>query len=178
QYTPGAGHNVLQLGTAEPEGPADAGELVCLPGWQRSGAVAPITVDRLDAAGGDVSVDVSAGYDRLERWRRRVTWTADALRVVDDVALAEPDTDIVLFRWHLGTDVEVSIAGSGREFVVAWPEASLTIEGSAPLTVSQCPWPDNTVSCTGGREPLHTCLVVRSTNPERGLNLTTTVTAK
>ena len=177
-YATGVGHNILQLGTALPETTADAGEYVWLPGWQKRGGVAPITVDRLDAAGGEIVVDATACYDGLARWRRTVVWSADQLTITDDVALADGDEDVVLFRWHLGTEDEVAITREGRRFTITWPAATVTIKGDAPLVVTQVKLPDHTLEGhTGGEDPgnEHACLIVQSQASLAALTLTTCV---
>ena len=177
-YSTGVGHNVLQLGTAFPDKPANAGEHVSFPGWQKRGGVAPITVHRLDAGGGEVTVDGIACYDGLSRWHRTVTWSSAELAVNDVVELAEGTPDIVLFRWHLGTKDEVTITGEGERHEAAWPRARIVIEGNAPLSVSQVKLPDNTLEGHNGDEDPgneHTCIVVRSQDPCSALTLQTRV---
>lgn len=177
-YTTGVGHNVLQLGTAFPEKLADAGQHVSLPGWQKRGTVAPITVHRLDAEGGDVTADGTDGYANVQRWLRRVSWTADSLTIQDDVALVDGEQDIVLFRWHLGTRTETVISRSGNEFTVEWPDATIHLTGSAGLAVSQVTLPDNTLEPPDDAEPNHTCIVVQSAEPVAEFSLRTAVTAR
>ena len=187
-YTSGAGHNVLQLGIQFPEGLADAGKRVTLPGWQKAGGLAPITVRRLDATGGEVLVDATACYDGLARWHRTVSWNVGELVVVDDVALTEGTEDIVLFRWHLGTADEVSIREEEGHFRVAWPgaqdgqwPAEILLESTVPLSVAQIRLPDNTLAGHDGSENprnSHTCLTVRSREKVRAIRLTTQVAAK
>jgi hypothetical protein len=177
-YTTGVGHNVLQLGTAFPEELADAGQLVSLPGWQKRGTVAPIMVHRLDADGGDVTVDGTDGYEKVYQWLRRVRWTAGGVAVQDDVTLVDGEQDIVLFRWHLGTRAQVNISGSGQEFTVEWPDALLRLTGSTDITVTQVTLPDNTLEPPDDAEPHHTCVVVQSTEPCSAFALNTKVRVK
>lgn len=178
-YTPCVGHNVLQLGTRFPEGPSDAGKLVWHPGWQKAGGVAPITVHRLDVEGGEVEVDGTACYDGLSRWRRTVTWDKNGVTVKDDVALVQGQDDVVLFRWHLGAASEIAISGEGTHHSVAWPDADIALESSAPVTVSQTPWPDNTLAGHNGSDDpknTHTCVIVQSQARLSAFQLTTRVT--
>jgi len=177
-YATGVGHNVLQLGTAFPERLGNAGEYVTYPGWQKRGGVAPITVNRLDAAGGDITVDGTACYDRLAKWRRSVTWNSTELEVHDEVILDGDAQDIILFRWHLGTEESVAITGEGTRFTATWSGAAITLESSAPLTVSQIPMPDHTLAGhTGDEDPgnVHTCLTVQLQNPQNTFTLTTKI---
>lgn len=177
-FSSGLGHNVLQLGTREARA-VDAGETLVLEGWQERGVVAPITVHTLDVDGGDVSLEVASGYDGLSKWRRGVSWDLGRVKVRDIVELVEGRTEIVLFRWHLGTNAQVSISGEGTCWKVKWPEAMVAIDASAPLAVSQTRLPDNTVNEAAdkaGPDAMHTCLVVQSAEPVAALRLTTDVT--
>lgn len=177
-FATGVGHNVLQLGIEPPDSPADAGDYVHKPGWQSRDCVAPIQVRRLDASGGEVTVDATGGYDRLARWGRTVTWAADSMTIADDVVLSSGESDVVLFRWHLGTEQEVTVEGSATNYVISWPVASVTLECDVPIRVTQLLMPDNTLAGhDGSDEPknVHTCIVVQSASPVAGLQLVTHV---
>jgi hypothetical protein len=164
-YQSGVGHNVLQVGSALPD--------------KRP---APITVHRLDAAGGDVTVDPTACYPGIGRWLRRVTWTADGVTVADDVALDDGRRDTILFRWHLGTTEAAALAGEGKAFTLRWTGAEMALEASSPLVVSQEPLPDATLGSRSRDaqegDARHTCIVVRSREPVAALRLTTRVTPR
>ena len=69
---------------------------------------APITVKRMDAKGGDVTVEAGAGYPTVARWQRQVVWTAKRMEITDVVTLKKPGK--VLFRWHLGSELSLKIA--------------------------------------------------------------------
>lgn len=178
KYSTSVGHNVLQLGTNFPANPFEPGKALPLPGWQQRRAITPISVQRLDAKGGDVTVSCETGYDDLMRWQRRVQWRANLLAVTDDVALSGDKTNIVLFRWHLGTAERVTIRDGGSRAEVSWPDAKMTLTASAPILISQAPLPDNTLR---GHVPTedegnnHTCVVVQSLEPQTGLRLETEV---
>ncbi len=158
------GHNVLQLGDALPKR-----------------AVAPLTVHRLAADGGDVTVDATAGYAGLTCWRRRVTWTARELTVADTVEFAADRREVLLFRWHLGSGAPVAIAGDGTRFTVTGAGVTLVLAGSAPLLVTQELMPDNSVVARDWDDPapdhLHPCVVMRTATPVERLTLTTCVRA-
>jgi hypothetical protein len=99
--------------------------------------------------------------------------------VQDLVKLAEAKKDTVLFRWHLGTESEVTIQGENEHYSVTWPDAKMELTADAPLTVTQLKLPDNTLAGhTGGEEStnIHTCVVVQSRDPVSALKLTTQVT--
>ena len=174
-YASGAGHNVLQIGSLHPEAPERPGEFVLPRGWQKPRSVAPITVHRLDEYGGDISINGTDCYDRLQRWHRQVTWTWARLTVIDHVVLSDAEEDIILFRWHLGISQEVIITGGDRRFQASWDNVTIALEGSEPVLVSQQKMPDHTLDMRK-HDHLHTCLVVYSANKVSRLNLRTQIT--
>lgn len=157
----GAGHNVLQIGSA-------ASGAAC------KGRDAAITVTRLDAAGGDVTVDATAAYDgaQLQKWTRRVRWSDEGLRIDDRVNAAQPE--IMLFRWHLGGDwpVEITVQTPGYRWRISWLGGALTLQADAPLKVSSVKMPHG---LTYTRRAMHTCLIVETASPVGSLQLTTRV---
>jgi len=180
-FSTGMGHNVLQIGLAEP---FPASERVSkhkgLPdGWQKTRTVAPITVRRLDAKGGEIFVDVTGGYDELLRWHRNVAWSADEVTVEDEVQLTPGREEIIVFRWHLGAQKPASIGGGADGFTIDWPEAALTLRGSEALVVSQEERENSSLerdpSLPPDTYPTHTCVVVRTAAPTDSLTLTTRV---
>ena len=160
-YTSCVGHNVLQLGMRVPE--EDIANRAEPPtGWQGAGVVAPIDVQRLDKEGGHVVVRVDDGYEGLNLWERTVRWDSEELVVVDMVDLADEGRDLVLFRWHLGTDSEVSVErGTGNGWSVDWEGGVLSLDASVPLTVSQKKMPDHTL-VEDDQDHLHTCILAQS----------------
>ena len=180
-FSTGMGHNVLQIGPAEP---LPATEGVPRPrglpiGWQKAKTVAPITVRRLDAQGGEILVDVTQGYDGLLRWHRTVTWSAEEVTVEDEVQLPPGRQEIILFRWHLGAQAPVTISGGADGFTIDWPEATLTVRGSEALVVSQEERENNTLerssSLPPDTYPTHICAIVKTAAPAGRLALTTRV---
>ena len=85
---------------------------------------------------------------------------------------------VMLFRWHLGTDLPVNITGEGGHWQVAWPDGTLALTSPVPVTVTQEQLPDNTI-CLGkkdnGGDFMHTCIVVRWMQSVLSVSLTTTV---
>ncbi|HOT49737.1 MAG TPA: heparinase II/III family protein [Candidatus Hydrogenedentes bacterium] len=162
-FASGAGHNVLQLGTEEPK-PRDAGDTYAPSGWQERGVVVPLDVRRLDKQGGEVALEVKSGYAGLRSWRRSVAWDADRMEVEDKVELGAGQANIVMFRWHLGTNEKVSIEEKDGAFRVVWPDAAGTINASVPIVVTQMKMPDNTINTVSEGKPdtLHTCLIVQT----------------
>jgi hypothetical protein len=177
-YQSAVGHNALQLGTYYPDEPRRLGKDAPLPGWQKRGAIAPITVQRLDDKGAVVTISCQSGYTNLARWDRRVQWRADWLTVKDAVDLKEGETDIILFRWHLGTTNRVTISENENRHEVRWPDAKMSLKANAPISVTQVRLPDNTLE---GHTPSertdnnHTCIVAQTREPRAALLLDTEV---
>lgn len=168
-YMSVAGHNVLQLGDLPPEKLTPAA--LRRAGQIREGArrAAPITVHRMDAAGGSASVDVSAVYADVVRWVRHVEWDRDGVDVRDEVELARPE--IALFRWHLGEPGRAAVTpGEGR---IRVGDTVLVYEADAPLAVRVESMPDGTLLPRGVNH--HACVVVRTTGPVARLHLRTRV---
>ncbi|MCX6970695.1 MAG: heparinase II/III family protein [Verrucomicrobia bacterium] len=176
-YQSGAAHNVLQLGT-EPVPSAPISSPVALPGWQKAGGrpTVPLAVKRLDAKGGEVTLNATGRYDNLKKWERTVSWNDDHLSVTDEVLVPETRPQVVLFRWHLGTDGALKITGEGRRWTVAWADATIGLEGSEAITVSVEQMPDNTILdrtyAEAVHDHLHPCIVVQSSQPVAALKLT------
>ncbi|NQT91508.1 MAG: heparinase II/III family protein, partial [Lentisphaerae bacterium] len=172
-YTSGVGHNILQLGVdirEEDISNDDANPV----GWQDPGVVAPIKVHKLDEAGGHVGLALDHGYEGLKLWERDVRWDCEGLVVTDSVTLADGCRDAVLFRWHLGTDSEVSVeSGTGDVWTVAWEDGVLSVDGSVPLHVSQKKMPDHTLD-PDDQDHQHTCILVQSVENVSHCTLTTT----
>jgi hypothetical protein len=179
-FASGMGHNVLQLGTAEP-GSTKAGDTLALPGWQQPGLIAPINTERLDDKGGEVSLTIESGYDGLRSWKRNVRWDADSMKIDDDVSLAQEKTNTVLFRWHLGTNDDVDVKGEGGKWLVTWGDAAITLHASSGIDVSQMKLPDNTINAVSEeylKDGRHTCIMVTSASPVSAFSLSTKVSQK
>jgi hypothetical protein len=164
-YGSGFGHNVLQLGAFSADQAQASARENPPRGLQSMGGLASIDVLRLDATGGEVSVNVESGYqDLLQRWRRRVLWTSNRLCVEDEVST--PGPEIIGFRWHLGTSEVPVITGHGNRFRVVWSDAAMTVNASELLTVSCESLPDHTLQLRKWEDPdvdhMHTCVVVRT----------------
>jgi len=171
-YTSGVGHNVLQLGESVLE--ENVGNDDPRPrGWQREGVIAPIKVHRLDESGGHVVIRVDHGYDGLKLWERDVHWDCQGLVVTDSVALADGCRDTMLFRWHLGTALDVSLEREAEDvWTATWNDCTMIIKGPAPVDVSQKKMPDHTLD-DDDQDHLHTCILVRSVEDVNRGTLTT-----
>ena len=175
-YTSCVGHNVLQLGNRDLE---DNGGACDDPpaGWQSQGVVAPIDVHSLDEAGGRLSLRIDHGYEGLEMWERDVRWDGARLVVADAVTLIDGHQDTFLFRWHLGTGLDVSIACHAEDAWTAnWEDSVVSIKSSVPINVLQKKMPDSTLE-ENDQDHQHTCIVVVSTGKGGKFTLTTEVCA-
>ena len=160
-YSTVVGHNVLEIEGLKPKK-----------------APAPMTVSRLDASGGELTVDGTTCYPGLKQWQRRVTWDRSQLLVEDRVTAPADKSAFMLFRWHLGTDQPATLSGEGGNWQAVWPDGTLALTSSVPLIVTQEKLPDNTV-CLGRKDDgwdfMHTCVLVRTAPSVSCANLTTTV---
>jgi hypothetical protein len=176
-YASGRGHNVLQLGEAVPSEEALAQGFPL--GWQKIRAIAPITVRRLDARGGNIVVNGTAGYDGLKRWRRHVVWNIGQVTVEDSVQMVPAQPQVVLFRWHLGLTRNPRILADGNGAHVLWPGIRVSIAADAPLDMTIEQMPDHTLQYRAwdDKRPdhLHACLVVKTTIPVQRYRMTTQV---
>jgi hypothetical protein len=116
-YDSVVGHNVLQTGDEK---------------FPEKRHEAPITITKLDATGGDLTVEPGAGYANVKRWTRRVRWNADRIDITDTLSLVAPDT--ILLRWHLGSENPLAIAPdpgapAGEKFTATLPAGRLEFPG-------------------------------------------------
>ena len=162
-YSTVAGHNVLEIEGLKPKK-----------------APASIEATRLDANGGELTVDATACYPGLKQWQRRVTWDQSEMLVEDRVAAPADRPVAMLFRWHLGTDQPIKISGEGGSWQVMWPDGMLTLTSSVQVSVSREDLPDHTV-CLGatknGWDFTHACVIVRCLQSALGAEFKTTIRA-
>ncbi len=172
-YASGAGHNVLQIGTFFPERPYPAQTTPRYTGWQQPGCVSSITVHQLNEQRGKVHVECSDCYTETRQWLREVDWTAQELCIRDIVSLKESN-EIILFRYHLGTNETIRIKNADHRYEVQWSDAVINILGSVPLELSQYKAPDSTI--TAKEDFMHTCLEIRTKQAISEVNIEVTVT--
>lgn len=155
-YSTVLGHNVLEV-----------------PGVAAKKGKAKIEVKRLDADGGEVTVDPTPCYPGVKRWMRKVSWGADQLEVEDEVVFPQGKPQIAVFRWHFGTREDLAVSGSGKQYCVTWKDAEMTLSSSVPITVQTELFPDNTVNLGEkvGPDYLHRCVVVRTVEPGEKWNV-------
>jgi len=98
--------------------------------------------------------------------------------VNDKVVLSEGKTDIILFRWHLGTTQPVKISERENRCEVTWPDAKLTLKADAPILVTQVRLPDNTLEGHIGSKNTdnhHICIGIQTRERRTTLMLDTEV---
>jgi hypothetical protein len=134
-----------------------------------------MTVRTLDAAGGHVQIDTTAAYLTAESCTREVRWSRDRrVEVLDRARLSfAVSAGTEWYRFHTGSAEPVAISGSGREWMVRWPGAVMTLKGDRPIRVLQEPWPDRV-------QPPFRHVVVRilAAREEQALTLATTLTVE
>jgi hypothetical protein len=98
----------------------------------------PITVSRMDAAGGELEIHPTPAYPQLQDWARKISWDTTHLTVHDSVAVKEGTKHQLTFRYLLGTQEKMtvtpvklndSLAGyayditipAGRKEFTGWP---------------------------------------------------------
>lgn len=169
-----AGHNVLQVGEMDLESVTWNQQVERFGQAVGQKRAAPISVERLDADGGALTVDVSDSTPGARRWVRRVEWNADQMRVIDEVELVRPD--IVVFRWHLGItpDQRADVDGTTLQA----DAFSIRIEADQPITTALEAMPDATLRWSKQDPSTHQCLVVRSDERVRTFRMETRIDAR
>jgi hypothetical protein len=164
-----AGHNVLQIGDAPPEQLKH--DLLPQVGQILNAAhrQAPITVERMDEGGGSASIDLSHCYRGISKWVRHVEWDRQRVIIKDSVEL--PADNILQFRWHLGVPMSVARHETPGE-TIAGP-VRLSYQSNSPLSAVVEGMPDATLQ--RGVITEHACVVVRTVDPVRSLELLTQV---
>lgn len=164
-----AGHNVLQVGDSAPEQltPAvlrHAGQIL-----SPDHRAAPITVERMDDAGGIASVDASACYDSVTQWKRRVEWNRTSVNIEDEVALKQ--ADLVQFRWHLGVSADAPRRTSAGQVTAG--DVTVMYSADQAIAARVESMPDATLAPNAITQ--HACVVLRTERPVQRLKLKTQV---
>lgn len=150
-----SGHSVLQIGASQD---------------LSRGCSAPMAVRRLDAGGGEVTVDAGDCYQTGTIWRRRVAWEMDGLVTVVDSATLPTPTSGEWFRFHTGSRTPLDIRNERDLWMIRWPGATITIEADQKIAVSQVLWPDYLDG-----EGSHYLVNVSTVSPTFDLRLTTRI---
>lgn len=164
-----AGHNVLQVGDTAPDkltptALKHAGQILT-----KGHRAAPITVERMDDAGGVAIVDASACYESTAKWKRRVEWDPSSVTITDEVELKQPD--IVQFRWHLGVPAGAPTRTSAGQITAG--DVSITYNADATVAARIESMPDATLASKEITQ--HACVVLRTDSPVQRLKLKTEI---
>ena len=159
KYARAAGHGIMQIGELVPRARAVS---------------APITVERLDQAGGKVAVDTTAAYQGVRSCRRQVEWQASGRALITDSVELEADVPAgtEFFRFHTGANAPVTISEMKGGWRVTWPGVMMQITSESPIEVEQVQWPDAV------KEPfVHQAIIIRSAEARSSLELRTSIDA-
>ncbi|RYD38732.1 MAG: heparinase [Verrucomicrobiaceae bacterium] len=168
-YRSVAGHNVLQVGNAAPgdlKGDVMRASGQILDVAHRS---APITVERMDASGGSVSVDASGCYAATEKWVRQATWDSEGVAVKDEVILRKADH--VTFRWHLAAPADALPIMEDGSIRIGGIGVSYGADAPVTATVEAMPGFDPRLDKAAG----HACVVIRSKEPVKSMTITSRI---
>jgi hypothetical protein len=104
---------------------------------------APMFVNTLGPAGGNVDINTSAAY-LGSTCTRNVSWdSAGNVRVIDNVSLASAAAaGVEIYRFHTGSSQPLTITGSDKEWDVAWNGTTLHISADSPIVVDQVTSPN------------------------------------
>ncbi len=153
-YASAAGHNVLQIDPVRPHGQA---------------VDAPVSVARLDASGGLVSIDLAKGYPATTRYIRTVEWSAQLVRVQDSIDFhADVPAKTELLRYHIGAREPPRVEHALGAWMVSWSGAALKVTSGANLAVSIRQWPDRTTA-----EGVHHVVVIELLESRREASIVT-----
>ena len=158
-YAGTGGSNVMQIGGVDPTSrPVDV----------------PMFIHALDAAGGDIDIDMSTAYVGAN-CQRNVTWSTTAttgtFKITDQVGLSQTaGRGSEFYRFHTGSIDPVTIAGSGTRWTVTWPGTSVSIESDSPIEIDQVEQADKL-----GPPDHHQAIRIFSTGQTDRLTLVTTV---
>ena len=127
-YASVAGSNIMQVDQLTPSGVAVS---------------APLAVNRLDANGGDVSIDSSGAYLGAT-CTRNISWDQTGLvKIVDQATLSSPvPSGTEFYRFHTGSAQPLNITGAGKLWAVSWRGTTMKITSDQPITVQQIVRPD------------------------------------
>ena len=127
-FASSAGSNIMQVDQLAPSGMAVS---------------APLAVNRLDANGGDISIDSSGAYLGAT-CTRNISWDQTGLvKIVDQANLSSAvPSGTEFYRFHTGSSESLNITGSGKLWNVTWRGTTMKITSDKPIEVIQITSPD------------------------------------
>lgn len=94
----------------------------------------PITERRLTANEVNLRINGSIGFESLNHWYRDIFFNEQEIRIVDDLTFKLGERRAIKFRWHLGTDEDVTIEYT-RRWLVSWSEFQLEFQTTSPIEI-------------------------------------------
>jgi Heparinase II/III-like protein len=127
-FASSAGSNIMQVDQLAPSGMAVS---------------APLAVNRLDANGGNISIDSSGAYLGAT-CTRNISWDQTGLvKIVDQANLSSAvPSGTEFYRFHTGSAESLNITGSGKLWNVTWRGTTMKITSDKPIEVIQITSPD------------------------------------
>jgi hypothetical protein len=156
-YTNAAGHSVMQVGELTP---------------RNKSVDAPISISRLDAEGGAITIDTTQAYTGVLSNKRLLSWSRDGrVSIVDTVNFAQTvPTGTELFRFHVGSSAAVNVEEVDGRWVVAWDGVKMVFQCDASISIEQIDWPDQVLPTQN-----HRAILVRSQQLVQSVRLETTL---
>jgi hypothetical protein len=157
EYASARGHGIMQVDPLFPPNKA---------------VDAPAAIQRLDASGGCVRLNLRAAYRSANSCERSVTWDRGGPVVIaDSVAFADwKPAGTELYRFHLGASAPPELSLAGGIWTVAWEDATMHLAADGDVVVELSQSSSAIASAAGGW-----LLTVTASRPTRGLNLSTRV---
>jgi hypothetical protein len=128
-YAGAAGHGTVQVGALEPRSfPVDV----------------PISVARMDATGGEATVDLRPAFPGTSSCVREVRWSdSGAVTFIDRIVLQAPvEAGTPLLRFHTGAVAPLELVPTAAGTDLRWNGASLHVAGGGRTNVTEQDWPD------------------------------------
>ena len=157
QYANAAGHSVMQVGELTP---------------RNKSVDAPISISRLDAEGGAITIDTTQAYTGVLSNKRLLSWSRDGkVSIVDTANFAQPvPTGTELFRFHVGSSTAVNVQEVDGHWVATWDGVKMTFQSDTSISIEQIDWPDQVLPTQS-----HRALLVRSQQVVQTVRLETTL---
>ncbi|MEM8550509.1 MAG: hypothetical protein AAGF10_06940 [Verrucomicrobiota bacterium] len=106
-------------------------------GESQAAKEAPITLRRLDAQAGNLTLRLADAVEGLARWDRNLFWEAQSgVRVIDELDFELGVRGELVFRWPLATSEQPTITQEDKRTVVEWSDAAMVIQTDSPVTIT------------------------------------------
>lgn len=137
-YANAAGHNIMQVGELTPRNKV---------------VYAPITVEKLDADGGSITIDTTSAYTGVLSNKRLVSWMRDGkVSIIDAVKFNHPvQAGTEIFRFHVGSSTAVTVQQINGQWVVSWDGVTMNLRCDDDISIEQIDWPDEVMTARSHR---------------------------